>query len=312
MMQKIWSVATALSMTAGAGLAACGAQPAPCALAGGTYEITLPQGPGGAIPAVMFLHGYGGSGAGVLRMTGMVEALTARGYAVIAPDGAPRPDGPRSWSFLPGLGSRDDFAFLPQVLRDAERRFGIEGDASVLAGFSSGAFMVNYLACAEPGAFAAYLPVSGGFWRPQPTACAGPVRLYHSHGWMDGTVPLEGRALGGGRFLQGDIWAGLELWRETLGCDSHAPETKWQEQDGQLLLRGWSCDVGAVGADRGADGAGGFDGAGGSLTFELFPGGHRVPPGWADRVLDWLEAAGTGTGRATGTGRGTGTAIPAN
>ncbi|TNJ43941.1 PHB depolymerase family esterase [Phaeobacter sp. B1627] len=302
MVRVIWGVAAALSLTAGAGLAGCGAEPGACRLPGGTYEIVLPPEQTGAIPAVMFLHGHGGSGAGVLRMSAMVETLTARGYAVIAPDGAPRPNGPRSWSFLPELGTRDDFTFLPQVLDDAGRRFDIDVEASVLAGFSSGAFMVNYLACREPDAFAAYLPVSGGFWRPQPATCAGPVRIYHSHGWLDRTVPLEGRVLGGvtggRRFIQGDIWAGLQLWRETLGCDNHTPDAIWRHQEEQLLLRSWSCGSGE-GSETGAGGETGEGGAesegreeggsGGALTFELFPGGHMVPPGWADRVLDWLE-----------------------
>jgi polyhydroxybutyrate depolymerase len=29
--------------------------------------------------------------------------------------------------------------------------------------------------------------------------------------------------------------------------------------------------------------------AAGSLAFALHPGGHVVPPGWTDRVLDWFE-----------------------
>jgi len=266
------TVALSLTMSLAGGMAsaACGSEEGACTLPGGSYEITLPEAQDGPVPAVMFLHGHGGSGAGILKMRGMVDSLTDRGYAVIAPNGARRPNGPRSWSFLARFEGRDDFAFLPAVLQDAAQRFDVDAEASVLAGFSSGAFMVNYLACADPDAFAAYLPVSGGFWRPQPESCTGPVRIYHSHGWSDGVVPLEGRILGGGRYIQGDIWAGLELWRDTLACDTHAPDKTWQQ--GDLSLRNWSC------------------GAGAEITFELFPGGHMVPQGWADRVIDWVEA----------------------
>lgn len=268
-MERLIAIAIMSAALASSAVADCGGE-TPCMLSAGSYHIARPDTDNDPMPAVMFLHGHGGSAAGVLNMREMVESFTVRGYAVIAPNGARRPNGPRSWSFLPEFGGRDDFSFLPEVLNDAAARFDVDPERTVLAGFSSGAFMVNYLACKEPEAFAAYLPVSGGFWRPQPETCAGPVSLYQSHGWSDEVVPLEGRILGGGRFTQGDIWAGLELWRDTLGCDTHAPDRIWQ--DDARRLRRWDC------------------GEGHTLTFELFPGGHRVPSGWADRAITWIEA----------------------
>lgn len=264
----------ALAWVASGAAAGCGPSPEPCEVAGGSYHIVLPQTVEGPVPSVVFLHGHGGSGEGVLRMREMVAAFATAGYAVIAPDGAPRPNGTRSWSFRGDLATRDDFAFLPEVLADAADRYDIDAERSVLAGFSSGAFMVNYLACKTPEAFAAYLPVAGGFWRSMPETCTGPVRLYHSHGWRDGTVPLEGRILGNGRFIQGDIWAGFDLWRQAMGCKSPAPDQAWQE--GDLMLREWHC------------------GAKAELRVELFPGGHMVPEGWAERVITWLKAPTTG------------------
>ncbi|NIZ14836.1 PHB depolymerase family esterase [Phaeobacter sp. HF9A] len=270
---KLATALAALSATTGIAYAGCGAQEAACTLPDGSYEIILPADHDAPVPAVMFLHGHGGSAKGVMRMSTMIESLMARGYAVIAPNGTAQDDGPQGWNFMPGSAGRDDFAFLPEVLEDAATRFDIDPQHSVLAGFSSGAFMVNYLACAEPESFAAYLPVSGGFWRPQPEDCAGPVRLFQSHGWSDQVVPLEGRMFNGGRYIQGDIWAGLELWRDTNHCATHAPDKIWQQED--RMLRQWDC------------------GSGAEITFELHPGGHMVPQGWADRVIDWLEAPAT-------------------
>lgn len=252
--------------------ASCGPDPDACQSGDGSYHLALPpdQGAEPALnPAVIFLHGYGGSGAGSLKNTSLVEGLTARGYAVIAPDALPRGNGRRSWTFFPGWAGRDEAAFLKQVADDAAARFDLDRGNMVLAGFSAGAFMVNYLACADPQAFAAYAPVSGGFWRPQPLSCAGPVRLFHSHGWSDGVVPLEGRFLGGGQFQQGDIFAGLELWRQTNGCQEQAPDKRSVE--GGLLRRDWDCQAGA------------------DIDFVLFPGGHQIPKGWSDWMLDWLE-----------------------
>ncbi|MFW8593362.1 alpha/beta hydrolase family esterase [Cribrihabitans neustonicus] len=247
----------------------------------GSYRILLPDGhePGAKAPVVMFLHGYGGSSAQILGNRSLAEGLTARGFALIAPEGSLRGSaaggagsGRRSWVFGPFWQGRDEAAFFAEVLEDAAARFGTSLRRTVLAGFSSGAFMVHYLACEHPEAFAAYAPVSGAFWRPQPEACAGPVRLLHSHGWSDGVVPLEGRVLGGGRFVQGDAFAALELWRQTNGCASHAPAQSWRAAG--VLRRRWDCAPGA------------------EIGLVLFEGGHRIPDAWPGWLADWLAEAG--------------------
>jgi polyhydroxybutyrate depolymerase len=226
--------------------------------------------------AAILLAGMGGApasacGAGILRLGGTVEALTARGYAVVAPDGQPRDGGGLRWSFRgPSETSpRDDDAFLAEVLADAAERHGIDTTRSILAGFSNGGFLATYLACRDPDAFAAYAPVAGGFWRPHPDGCVGPVRLLHTHGWRDSTVPLEGRPLGGGQVVQGDIFEGLAVFRRANGCT-------WDDPDGygttgDFQRRRWECVEGAA------------------LELALHPGGHGIPPGWAEMMLDWFD-----------------------
>ncbi|MFS4582998.1 alpha/beta hydrolase family esterase [Phaeobacter sp. C3_T13_0] len=251
--------------------AGCGPVAEACQIDEGDYHIELPKiSAGEELPVVMFLHGYGGSGSAALRNRAMVDGLTDRGYAVIAPTALPRsPGGPRSWAFLPAFGGRDESVFFDAVLEDAEDKFNINRQDVVLSGFSAGAFMVSYLACSHPEQFAAYATISGSFWRSQPDSCQGPVRLMHTHGWADDVVPLEGRYLSNRRFQQGDIFAGLELWRDTNSCTTHAPNRSWSE-DNQLRRR-WECGPGA------------------DIEFVLFSGGHRVPQEWANWVADWFE-----------------------
>ncbi len=249
--------------------AACGGADDACEIDGGSYHIELPRADNP--PLVVFLHGYGGNGAATMRNRSLVEGLLARGYAVMAPNGSQRIGSNRglSWNFYPGWEGRDETAFLETAVSDAAVRFGVDDDRVMLGGFSAGGFMVNYLACAAPNTFSAYVPVSGGFWRPHPTECKGPVKMLQTHGWSDNVVPLEGRVLGGGRFVQGDIFAGLEIWRETNGCTDHKPAGFSQNRE--FMHRWWNC---------GPDSA---------LEFVLFPGGHQVPKGWADLVGDWVE-----------------------
>jgi polyhydroxybutyrate depolymerase len=269
MNRLVLALAAALA-TAGAAGAGCGPVAEPCAVAGGTYHVELPAGTAGPLPALLFLHGWGGTGEGTLSNRGMVQAFLARGYAVIAPDGQMRANGQgRTWDFLPEREvRRDETAFLRAVADDAARRFGLDRGRMLLAGFSIGGSMTSYLACADPAAFAAYAPVAGSFWRPHPVACAGPVRLLHLHGWTDVTVPLEGRDVGGA--TQGDVFAAMEIWRATNGCTALRPDAFGAE--GDILRRRWTdCTPGSA------------------LEFALHPGAHGIPPGWAALAMDWFE-----------------------
>lgn len=253
--------------------AGCGVEGlSPCVLPEGDYHVSLPEHDGNRVPAVVFLHGAGSTGAQVIGNSAIMQPLLDRGYAVLAPTGARSfgQNGGRSWNFLPGWEGRDETAFMQNVVDDAAQRFGIDTSRVILAGFSAGGFMVNYLACEKPDAFAAYAPVAGGFWRPIPATCAGPIRLFHTHGWKDTTVPMEGRFLGNKRFQQGDIFAGLELWRAANACPDEKPSG--YSETGPFWRRVWS--------DCAPDSA---------LEFALFPGGHTVPDGWAEMVLNWFE-----------------------
>jgi polyhydroxybutyrate depolymerase len=254
-------------LAAPAGADCAGAAEA-CQIPGGTYHIVLPDGAASPVPAILLLHGYGGEGVGTIRNK-MVDLMRERGYAVIAPDGQPRQNGEgRSWDFHPDRpATRDETAFLIAVADDAAARFGLQRDRMLLAGFSIGGSMTSYVACAAPGAFAAYAPVAGSFWRPHPKGCAGPVRLLHTHGTADRTVPLEGREIMPG-FVQGDVVEAMEIWRATNGCAT----TGRTETPGIYRVQHWeTCRPGS------------------DLRFALHDGGHSIPKGWAPMALDWFE-----------------------
>ncbi|MEM6422955.1 MAG: hypothetical protein AAF698_10220, partial [Pseudomonadota bacterium] len=209
--------------------------------------------------------------SGVLNgRAGMAEALSKRGYALILPEGVPRAGRTqRDWSVSDGgRHPRQDIAFLDEIIADAAGR-GVDTDRLMLAGFSRGGSMVWDVACQRPALFRAYAPVAGAFWEPLPEACAGPVDLFHVHGWDDKVVPLEGRPIGS-RLMQGDVFAALGILRRTMGCALRQPDDRsaaaWR------WTRHWSqCQ------------------AGGQIDFWLHPGGHVVPDTWLDAALPWFE-----------------------
>jgi polyhydroxybutyrate depolymerase len=248
-----------------------------CQVPLGEYAIHLPQRDDGkSVPALLYFHGAGGSGPKAMRNRGMVNAFVDRGYAVIAPSGLKRPNsrfGP-GWSFSPiRVKQRDELAFAKQIIADAANQHNIDAESILMSGFSVGGSLVWYLACQNSDVAKAYAPVAGAFWRPYPssTDCQGPIKMLHTHGWRDGTVPLEGRPLGGGRIYQGDVFQGLKILREVNGCSQLRANAF--ETSGTFWRRKWTrCTPGSA------------------LEFALHQGGHGVPKGWASMAIDWFEA----------------------
>ncbi|WP_299047031.1 polyhydroxybutyrate depolymerase [uncultured Tateyamaria sp.] len=251
---------------------ACGGRDDACALPSGAYHMATPEmAPKGI---VMHLHGGGGRGQGMLN-SGLAREALARGYIFVAPDGdQPTRRFNRDWS-VRGKGleyDRQDFGFLPEVMEDVRARTGLDGGTVLLAGFSRGGSFVWDMACQSPGFADAYAPLAGAFWDDLPTDCAAPVRLFHTHGWNDRTVPLEGRSFANGAVVQGDVWASLKILRETNGCNARQPERNSFE--GDLWFRHWT------------------DCTAGDIRLMLHKGGHGAPQGWAVRVMDWFEGKG--------------------
>ncbi|WP_299651519.1 PHB depolymerase family esterase [uncultured Tateyamaria sp.] len=251
---------------------ACGGRDDACEIPSGNYHMAVPEvAPKGF---VMHLHGGGGRGRGLLN-SGLAREALDRGYIFVAPDGdQPTRRFKRDWS-VRGKGleyDRQDFGFLPEVMADVRARTGFEGGTVLLAGFSRGGSFVWDMACQHPEFADAFAPLAGAFWDDLPTGCAAPVRLFHTHGWNDRTVPLEGRSFADGAVVQGDVWASLKILRETNGCNARQPERNSFE--GDLWFRHWT------------------DCRAGDIRLMLHKGGHGAPQGWAARVMDWFEGKG--------------------
>lgn len=253
----------------------CGGAEAPCSVPLGSYHIELPEKGGeGPLPVILFFHGAGGSGTHVLGPQSLLKPFRDAGYAVIGANGQLRPGGfGAGWSFRPeGPQQRDELLFARQVIADANARFNLDPNRLLVSGFSIGASLVWYLACKEPGLATAYAPLAGGFWRPHPRQCAGPIDLFHTHGWRDRTVPLEGRPLRGGQIEQGDVFEGLQLWRAVNGCKGLRADAF--ETDAIFWRRHWNaCESGR------------------EIVLQLHPNDHDgVPPEWAESARLWFEA----------------------
>ncbi len=250
----------------------CGGETA-CELENGVYYTALPENVQGA-PVVLWLHGHNGRAERAARPNGMARTFTNRGFVFVAPQGTPDPGQPekRDWNVLDGFGEpRNDLDFLTAVLDDVAARLGTDPNRVLLAGFSRGASMAWDFACAAPERISAMAVAAGGFWEPIPQSCAGPVNLFHTHGFKDRTVPLEGRQVswGGIQYHQGNILKGLDVWRENNGCTGAADINI---VEGPNWEKRWiTCEAG-------------------SLRLQITPGGHGIPKSLIQNPLHDFKA----------------------
>ena len=232
----------------------------------GTYRAAPPPFWDGKrkLPLVLYLHGFREDSALIMARDDLVEAATGLGALFVVPDGmnhgwshegAPRHD-------------RDDIAFLHEVLADAEKRYPIDSARVFAAGFSIGGSMVWDLACHGAQGFSAFLSFSGDFWTPYPERCdTGPVDLRQTHADNDHTFPMAGRALGGGKFHQGNLQQGLAILEATDGC---AVDPDKQSREGDLLCESWSkCASGK------------------RLDLCIHHGDHQIQGVWLKRSILW-------------------------
>lgn len=241
----------------------------PCSLASGTYRAVAPPGWNGhdKLRLLLFVHGYKDNGSKIAADPNIAGLANGLGFLLVAPDGIKG-----GWSF-PGSphADRDELAFLHAVVADAEARWPVDRRTVVAGGFSLGASMVWYLACNAPDGFTAFIPFSGGFWQPLPASCpGGPVALRHTHGTHDSMVPMKGRAILNGKYVQGDILTGFTRWTAVDQCPAQPDSTA---HGGDLTCSTWAqC------------------GSGKQLQLCLHNGDHSMIRPWLEDSLRWAIA----------------------
>lgn len=241
----------------------------PCEVIGGDYLLSFPANWDGnsPLPAVMFFHGHNASAKSTVRSGGLRESFVDRGYLLIAPNGAQRPSGVRSFPARPGFGGgRDDVAFALSILKDVAKRAPIDPARITVSGFSAGGSMAWMIGCYAGSHFDAVISVAGALRRPNPDECSDPSpRGLQVHGFGDAQVPHEGRAIR--EWHQGDVHETLALMRGGIGCAS---------KPSAITVGDWRSRVWTE-CERG------------NLAYLEHDGGHGLPRGWSDIAVEWLE-----------------------
>lgn len=177
------------------------------------------------VGAIVFAHGYKGTGLGTMLNKRLRRVTAELGVALIGvksagPDWA-LPGAPRDTGNNRGV----ELEYFDAVIDDATSRFPIDPERIMVAGFSAGGMMVWTLVCHRSGLFAAFAPMAGTFWKPEPTTCdTPPANVLHIHGDADRTVPLKGRPIG--KAHQGDVPQVIAMYT-AYGLFGNAEQTNW-------------------------------------------------------------------------------------
>lgn len=259
--------------------------------------------PGQRVPLVIGLHPSGGSGKAFDDDTGLVSAATARGFAVLLPDGGIRnEDGAGYFWNIPGVplvnggdvppGTRDDVRFLAAAIDEAVKDHCIDEKRVYVTGFSGGARMSSMVACRLADRVAAVAPVAGlragraagrDFSEPDAQDCqpSRAIRVLAIHGTDDKTNPFRG---GGGVRWGYSVERAAMRWASLDHCES-GPRT------GKISPHVTRIEYGACGGGSTvtlyridapeAEGGG-----------HVWPGGRRSPPSElkaTELVLDFFS-----------------------
>jgi polyhydroxybutyrate depolymerase len=182
-----------------------------------SYLLRLPTSrePGRVLPLVFVFHGAGGDAIGMERHAALTESATARGYAVVYPEGASH-----RWNDGRGTVTTDDLGFIRTLLDSLRMALPVDPRRIYATGISNGAGMSFRLACELPGTFAAVAPVAGALAATLEARCAAasPVSLIMFQGTRDPLMPYDGGVLTlrRGRVLAATRTA--ELFARANGC----------------------------------------------------------------------------------------------
>lgn len=209
---------------------------------------------------VIQLHGGGGSGTGLDRLTHFHRLADRERFVVVSPNGVGRRWNDGRQVSDPRAAAIDDAGFIAALIDALAARLPLDRRRVYVAGISNGAMMAARLAHEIPDRIAAFGQVAGTiaedaptWWRPD-----RPVPLVEIFGTADPILPYAGgparRARWGGRdrgrVLGVEAWMALvaahndALGREARRVEPDVTVSTWRGPSAQCDVELWQVDGG--------------------------------------------------------------------
>jgi polyhydroxybutyrate depolymerase len=167
-----------------------------------TYLLHIPRtiDPGRSMPLLIALHGGGGTGQNMVKLTmgGFNELSDKNGFVVVYPDGIDRHwnDGRNNdqTGYQANHEKIDDVGFISALIDNLIKKMKIDPNRVYVTGMSNGAIMSYRLACELSEKIAAIAPVAGNIPQKLLPSCspANPVSVLAINNASDPLVPFNG------------------------------------------------------------------------------------------------------------------------
>lgn len=249
-----------------------------------TFQLERPAGQGPR-PAIIMLHGGGGTAEQELRLPGLAQLGQREGFLVVFPEAKgglwnffpPGKETLQYVQFFQHLGGLpDDVAFLRMLVADLVQSGGADAKRVYLAGRSLGGVMALRLACVDAGTFAAIGLLISAMPEATGSDCHPRMSLpiVMVNGTEDRILPYKGE-----RSPQGEIlWSTdrlVSFFSDLNGCPELMPQSWLRDGRAQSLVveRSIRCPGGSI------------------MLYSIVGGGHDIPPAVnaAQTLLDFFR-----------------------
>ncbi|MGA2669470.1 MAG: PHB depolymerase family esterase [Ignavibacteria bacterium] len=237
-----------------------------------TYLVHAPKSFSGSgkLPLVIALHGGGGKGKGMVKLSGFDDVADANNFFVVYPNGIDK-----QWNDGRSLAKKthngievNDVRFLSMLIDTLIRRFNIDSNRIYVTGISNGGIMSFRLACELSGKIAAIAPVAASMTPFQVEHCI-PLRIIPVmliFGNEDPLVPFEGGQIIGKRGEVISVEKCVKYWciKDSCTFDSAVSIVDSVDDDTRAIKNTYS-DV---------------NGNSPVIFWYIEGGGHTWPGGW--------------------------------
>lgn len=178
-------------------------------------------------PLLIVLHGGGGDGQGMIKLTGFNAVADEDNFIVVYPDGFEKHwnDGRAVQRYRAQSQNVDDVGFISALIDQLSGEFNIDPERVYATGMSNGAMMSNRLGCELSEKIAAIAPVAGNMPVNIAPLCAParPVSALIINGTDDPLVPWTGGYAHIGQVELGEVLSvedTVKLWVNDDKCAS--------------------------------------------------------------------------------------------